>query len=77
MVSSTFTPVIVGVGEFKNRSSKTEDAIEPAELMLRAIHCAIDDSGVSLSSDSSTSTYPRGTISASRIGVDSIHVVQT
>jgi len=47
MVSSTFTPVIVGVGEFKNRSSKTEDAIEPA-LMLRAIHCAIDDSGVSL-----------------------------
>ncbi|KAL1960291.1 hypothetical protein VTO42DRAFT_8251 [Malbranchea cinnamomea] len=38
------TPVIVGVGEIKNASKRLEDAADPAELMLRAIRAAIQDS---------------------------------
>ena len=41
------TPVIIGVGDFKNRSQKVEDAIEPAELMLKAIDLALKDTEVS------------------------------
>ncbi|KIW07438.1 uncharacterized protein PV09_02278 [Verruconis gallopava] len=40
-------PVIIGVGDFKNRSQKVEDAFEPAELMLRAIEIALKDSKAS------------------------------
>jgi hypothetical protein len=40
-------PVIIGVGDFKNRSQKVEDALEPAELMLRAIDIALKDTGSS------------------------------
>jgi hypothetical protein len=40
-------PVIVGVGDYKNRSQKVEDALEPAELMLRAIDIALKDSNIS------------------------------
>jgi hypothetical protein len=36
-------PIVVGVGDVKNRSQKVEDAIEPAELMLQAIQAAIKD----------------------------------
>ena len=38
-----FTPVIIGVGDVKNRSTKVEDAIEPMWLMLEAIKTAIKD----------------------------------
>ncbi|KAK5175147.1 uncharacterized protein LTR77_000284 [Saxophila tyrrhenica] len=41
------TPVVVGVGDFVNRSKKVEDAIEPLELILRAIRAAVDDTGLS------------------------------
>lgn len=37
------TPVIVGVGDFVNRSRLVEDAVEPLELILNAIKEAIDD----------------------------------
>lgn len=40
-------PVIIGVGDFKNRSQKVEDALEPAELMLRAIDIALKDTSSS------------------------------
>ena len=43
-------PVIIGVGDYKNRSQKVEDAFEPAELMLRAIDLALKDSNASDSS---------------------------
>ncbi|KAL3486066.1 hypothetical protein BJX62DRAFT_242307 [Aspergillus germanicus] len=43
MASNTQTPIIIGVGEFKNRSKSTEDTLEPADLMLRAIHAATTD----------------------------------
>ncbi len=40
------TPVVVGVADVKNRSHKIEDALEPMELMLRAILLAIKDTNI-------------------------------
>jgi acetyl-CoA acetyltransferase len=40
-------PIVVGVGDIKNRSQKIEDAIEPMELMLQATRNAIEDTGLS------------------------------
>lgn len=36
-------PVIVGVADIKNRSTKVEDAKEPAQLMLEAVNLALQD----------------------------------
>lgn len=44
------TPIVIGVGDFKIRSQKIEDALEPMELMLRAIHLALADTSLSSSS---------------------------
>ncbi|QDS69096.1 hypothetical protein FKW77_010182 [Venturia effusa] len=41
------TPIIVGVGDIKNRSQAIEDAVEPANLMLRAIQNAFKDTRLS------------------------------
>jgi acetyl-CoA acetyltransferase len=38
-------PIIVGVGDIKNKSVKLEDAFEPLELMLKSIRVAIEDAG--------------------------------
>lgn len=46
MASHSLTPVVVGVADVVNRSTKIEDAIEPMRLMLKAITSAIQDSGV-------------------------------
>jgi acetyl-CoA acetyltransferase len=43
------TPVVVGVGDIKNRSQKVEDAIEPMQLMVQAILKAIQDTNLSSS----------------------------
>jgi hypothetical protein len=40
-------PIVVGVGDIKNRSQKVEDAIEPMQLMLKATINAIKDTGLS------------------------------
>lgn len=40
-------PIIVGVGDLRNKSAKVEDAIEPAQLMIGAIRRAISDTGLS------------------------------
>ena len=40
------TPVIVGVGQFLNRIESLDDAIEPVEMMLRAVRRAEADAGV-------------------------------
>lgn len=40
---ASHVPVIIGVGEFKNASQRMEDALEPLELMLRAIEAAAQD----------------------------------
>jgi hypothetical protein len=60
------TPVVVGVGDYKNRSQKVEDAIEPSELMLRAISIAINDSKA-----------PAGGLKKLQASIDSIDVVAT
>lgn len=41
------TPVLIGVGDIKNRSLSLQDAHEPAALIHRAILAAIEDSGAS------------------------------
>jgi acetyl-CoA acetyltransferase len=43
------TPIVVGVGDIKNRSLKVEDAIEPLQLMFQAILKAIQDTNLSSS----------------------------
>jgi acetyl-CoA acetyltransferase len=58
------TPIIVGVGDIRNRSTAIADAKEPATLMLEAIEKAIEDA-----SPSSTSNL--------RAAIDSIDVVKT
>jgi hypothetical protein len=40
------TPIIIGVGDVKNKSLKLEDAIEPMQLMLQAIQLAIKDTAM-------------------------------
>ena len=39
------TPVIVGVSQFLNRIDCLEDALEPLEMMLRAVRVAERDTG--------------------------------
>jgi acetyl-CoA acetyltransferase len=39
----TFTPIVVGVGDIKNRSLSVSDAIEPLHLMLQATSAALKD----------------------------------
>lgn len=40
---ASLVPVIVGVGEVKNKSLQVEDAVEPMQLMLQAITHALQD----------------------------------
>ena len=47
MVPDAHTPIIIGVGDVKNRSPKVDDAIEPMQLMLQAISRALEDSTMS------------------------------
>ncbi|TVY35547.1 hypothetical protein LSUB1_G005578 [Lachnellula subtilissima] len=47
MAVGTSVPIVVGVGDIKNRSQKVEDAIEPMQLMLQATLKAINDTGLS------------------------------
>lgn len=39
-------PIIIGVGDLRNKSFTVEDAIEPAQLMANAIQRAVEDSGL-------------------------------
>ena len=61
-----YIPVVIGVGDIKNNSKRLEDAIEPADLMFKAIEEAIQDSGLS---DDATNKL--------RSKIDSIDVVAT
>jgi len=60
------TPIIIGVGDIKNRSQKPEDAIEPAQLMLSAIQTALSDTSL-----------PSSAVSRLKSSIDSIDVVRT
>ncbi|KAF9884970.1 hypothetical protein FE257_000880 [Aspergillus nanangensis] len=59
-------PVIIGVGDFTNHSTRIEDAKEPMQLMLDAIHGAVRDTGLS----------PDRQLALQRI-IDSVDVVTT
>jgi hypothetical protein len=58
------TPIIIGVGDIRNASSKVEDAREPADLMLGAIQQALQETGLGSTTDL-------------RSQIDSIDVVRT
>src|SRR4051812_47650517 len=60
------TPIIVGVGDIKNRSAKLEDAREPLDLILEAIQLALKDTALS---DAATAQL--------QSSIDSIDVVAT
>ncbi len=49
MSPSRATPIIVGVGDVRNKSHKPEDAIEPSKMMIGAIENAIKDTGLDAS----------------------------
>lgn len=66
MSPPSLTPVIIGVGDFINRSKRVEDAVEPLQLMLHAIEGAMADTGISESSSQDL-----------RAAVDSLDVVRT
>ena len=46
---SRYTPVIVGVGDFVNRSKDVKDALEPLDLIVKAIDSALQDTSLSKS----------------------------
>ena len=60
------TPIIVGIGDVINRSSRVEDAVEPLDLMLQAIHKALSDA-----------CNRSGRTDALRSAIDSVDVVAT
>lgn len=47
MSNSRKIPVVIGVGDIKNKSLKVEDALEPMQLMLKATELAIADANLS------------------------------
>lgn len=47
MAGGRAIPIVVGVGDFKNPSKRVDDALEPLELMLKAISIAISDTNSS------------------------------
>lgn len=66
MAGQRFTPVIIGVADVVNRSTKVEDAREPLDLITQAIQDAISDTALS-----------SGSCETLRKSIDSIDVVAT
>lgn len=66
MASGKATPVVIGVGDVKNKSLRIEDAVEPMQLMLQATLHAIKDTKLSLSAQNKL-----------QADIDSIDVVAT
>jgi acetyl-CoA acetyltransferase len=63
-MSSYEVPIVVGVGDIKNRSARIEDAKEPADLIYQAIEAAIKDTDLP-------------DTSKLQLSIDSIDVVKT
>ena len=66
MADKRAIPVVVGVGDIKNPSTKPEDAIEPMHLMLQAIGLAIEDTAL-----------PATAAAKLQSNIDSLDVVRT
>lgn len=62
--AANYTPIIVGVGDVRNISTRVEDAREPADLMIKAIEKALQDTDLE-------------SIASLRRQIDSIDVVRT
>jgi hypothetical protein len=60
------TPIVIGVGDFKNASKDVIQAIEPMQLMLNAIGIAISDTGL-----------PEAAAAKLQAQIDSIAIVRT
>lgn len=60
------TPIIIGVGDVKNKSKNIEDAIEPMQIMLQAIMRALEDS-----------TTEKSVTEELKSNIDSLSVVAT
>lgn len=66
MSGKKFTPVVIGVGDIRNKSTKVEDALEPMQLMLQATLNALKDTNLSSSS-----------VQKLQSSIDSVSVVKT
>ncbi|KAL8820102.1 MAG: hypothetical protein Q9191_007585 [Dirinaria sp. TL-2023a] len=66
MATGHETPILIGVGDFKNESTKIADAIEPMQLMLQASLRALEDA-------TSVPSLKEGLQSK----IDSVNVVRT
>jgi len=64
MAKKSYTPVLVGVADFKNASTKIEDAVEPLKLILKASHLALQDTSL-----------PPSSLSTLQASIDSVSVV--
>ncbi|KAH6662782.1 hypothetical protein B0J14DRAFT_610177 [Halenospora varia] len=65
-MSGRSIPIVVGVGDIKNRSQKVEDAVEPMQLMLQATLNAIKDTNL-----------PEAQARKLQASIDSVSVVAT
>lgn len=66
MAHQRHTPIVVGVGDYVNRSKKIEGALEPLELITRAIRLAIQDTGL-----------PESIAKSLQADIDSLEIVRT
>lgn len=66
MTSNRAVPIVIGVGDIKNRSQKPEDAIEPLVLMVQSIQKALEDTNTSVT-----------TAKALQANIDHVGVVNT
>jgi hypothetical protein len=66
MSKHSLTPIVIGVGDIKNRSVELSDALEPLDLILQSIAHALEDTDLSDSA-----------ITELRNQIDSIDVVRT
>lgn len=66
MVPNLKTPVIIGVGDIRNRSQKVSDATEPMQLMLQATIHALEDA-----------TSTESIVQELKSSIDSVSVVAT
>lgn len=66
MATRQKTPVVIAIGEVKNKSKKVEDAIEPMQLMLQATLYALKDAGLTATTEKELQS-----------NIDSVSVVAT
>jgi hypothetical protein len=83
MPSSPFTPIIIGVGEIRQKNFTSENTLEPAELILSAIRNAVQDATVDITTkiDSISAVPPWSwnyddlpRLLAQRLGIEPSHL---